>query len=116
LKIQNQKPDLKAIPDKLYFRIGEVSKITGLPTHVLRFWESEFSRIRPKRTDSGQRLYTRHDIELILRVKNLLYERKFTIQGARQHLAVPPGKKGAPTAQLLADLRSELKSIKDMLE
>jgi DNA-binding transcriptional MerR regulator len=113
--MQNQKPDRKVIPDKLYFRIGEVSKITGLPTHVLRFWESEFSRIRPKRTDSGQRLYARRDIEMILHIKSLLYEQKFTIQGARQHLTVLPDKNGSSTAQLLEDLRSELKSIKDML-
>ena len=108
-------PSPKDIPDKLYFRIGEVSKITGLPTHVLRFWESEFSRIRPKRTASGQRLYTRRDIELILHIKNLLYERKFTIQGARQHLTAQPAKKRTSSSQLLKDLRSELKSIKDML-
>ncbi|MCK5485789.1 MAG: MerR family transcriptional regulator, partial [Desulfobacterales bacterium] len=82
--MQDQKPNQKDIPDKLYFRIGEVSKIVGLPTYVLRFWETEFSKIRPKRTSSGQRLYTRNDIELILKIKNLLYEKKFTIQGARQ--------------------------------
>jgi DNA-binding transcriptional MerR regulator len=113
--MQDPKPSHKDIPDKLYFRIGEVSKITGLPTHVLRFWESEFSRIRPKRTASGQRLYIRRDIELILQIKNLLYERKFTIQGARQHLTARPGKKRTSSTQLLDDLRSELKSIKDLL-
>ena len=103
------------IPDKLYFRIGEVSKIAGLPTYVLRFWETEFSKIRIKRTSSGQRLYTRNDIELILKIKNLLYEKKFTIQGARQHLSARTRKKDMPTKKLLKDLRSELKSIKDML-
>jgi len=109
--MQNQKD----IPDKLYFRIGEVSKIAGLPTYVLRFWETEFSKMRPKRTSSGQRLYTRNDIELILKIKNLLYEKKFTIQGARQHLSARTHKKDIPPKQLLKDLRSELKSIKDML-
>ena len=113
--MQDPKTPHKDIPDKLYFRIGEVSKITGLPTHVLRFWESEFSRIRPKRTASGQRLYTRRDIDLILNIKNLLYERKFTIRGARQQLTAQAPKKGTSAAQLLEDLRSELKSIKDML-
>jgi DNA-binding transcriptional MerR regulator len=113
--MQNSKSPPKDIPDKLYFRIGEVSKITGLPTHVLRFWESEFPRIRPKRTDSGQRLYTRRDIDLILHVKNLLYERKFTIRGARQRLTAQPPKKETSVSQLLEDLRSELKSIKDIL-
>ncbi len=113
--MQDQKPNQKDIPDKLYFRIGEVSKIVGLPTYVLRFWEKEFSKIRPKRTSSGQRLYTRNDIELILKIKNLLYEKKFTIQGARQHLTSRTSKKDMPAKQLLENLRSELKSIKDML-
>jgi DNA-binding transcriptional MerR regulator len=113
--MQNPNPPHRDIPDKLYFRIGEVSKIAGLPTHVLRFWESEFSRIRPKRTASGQRLYTRRDIELILQIKNLLYERKFTIQGARQHLTAQADKNEGSAKKLLEDLREELKSIKDML-
>jgi DNA-binding transcriptional MerR regulator len=113
--MRDQKPNQIAIPDKLYFRIGEASKIAGLPTYVLRFWETEFSKIRPKRTSSGQRLYTRKDIELILKVKNLLYEKKFTIQGARQYLTARTSKKDMPTKQLLKDLRSELKIIKDML-
>jgi len=113
--MQNPKPSHKDIPDKLYFRIGEVSKIADLPTHVLRFWESEFPRIRPKRTASGQRLYTRRDIDLILHIKNLLYEKKFTIRGARQHLTAQSPKKGSSASQLLEDLRSELKSIKDLL-
>ena len=94
--MQNPKPPHKDIPDKLYFRIGEVSKIAGLPTYVLRFWETEFSRIRPKRTAAGQRLYTRGDIELVLKIKHLLYEKKFTIQGARQHLSVRTGAKKDP--------------------
>jgi DNA-binding transcriptional MerR regulator len=113
--MQAQKPDQKDIPDKLYFRIGEASRIAGLPTYVLRFWETEFSRMRPKRTSSGQRLYTRKDIELILKIKNLLYEKKFTIPGARRYLSAKTSKKDMPTKQLLKDLRSELKSIKDML-
>ena len=113
--MQNTRSPQKDIPDKLYFRIGEVSKIVGLPTYVLRFWETEFPRIRPKRTSSGQRLYTRGDIELVLKIKNLLYEKKFTIQGARQHLSASAGKKKPPTNQLLQELHSELKSIKDRL-
>ena len=114
--MQDQKPTLKDIPDKLYFRIGEVSKITKIPAYVLRFWESEFSRIRPKRTAAGQRLYTRADIELILKIKTLLYEKKFTIQGARQHLSVRSRKSEASEKQLLADLHAELKSIRDLLD
>ena len=65
------------IPDKLYFKIGEVSRIAEVPTHVLRFWESEFPKIAPKRTPSGQRLYTRKDVERVLTIKDLLYRRRF---------------------------------------
>ncbi len=104
------------IPDKLYFKIGEVSKLVKLPAYVLRFWESEFSKIKPKRTSSGRRLYTRKDIELILRIKDLLYEKKYTIQGARQHLSRRAGKDKTSTSALLNDLRAELKSIRDLLD
>ena len=65
------------IPDKLYFKIGEVSEIVEVPAYVLRFWESEFKRISPKRTSSGQRLYRKRDVELILKIKHLLYNKKF---------------------------------------
>ena len=116
LNMENLKSYPKDIPDKLYFRIGEVSKIVKLPTYVLRFWETEFSRIRPKRTSAGQRLYTRKDIELILKIKNLLYEKKFTIQGARRHLTAKSGTKDMPIEQHLKDMHSELKSIRDLLD
>lgn len=115
-KMPDNKSTLVDIPDKLYFRIGEVSKLAKIPAYVLRFWESEFPRIRPKRTDAGQRLYSRADIELILKIKTLLYEKKFTIQGARQHLSVRSRKDEASEKQLLADLHAELKSIRDMLK
>ncbi len=74
------------IPDKLYFKIGEVGKLADVPPHVLRYWESEFSSIRPKRANSKQRLYRRADVELILKLKVLLHERRYTIAGARKFL------------------------------
>ena len=105
------------IPDKLYFKVGEVSKIADLPTHVLRFWETEFKRIKPKRTASGQRLYRRSDVELILKIKHLLYEQKFTIPGARKYLKSKrtdsPGKKGQ---DLLQEIRAELEDILKLLD
>jgi len=116
IRMADQKAALNDIPDKLYFRIGEVSKIAKIPAYVLRFWESEFPRIRPKRTEAGQRLYTRADIELIFKIKTLLYEKKFTIEGARQHLSVRSRKDAASEKQLLAELHAELKSIRDMLK
>ena len=83
------------IPDKMYFKIGEVSEITGLETHVLRFWESEFKNIKPRRTSTGQRMYRKSDIQLILYIKHLLHNEKFTIQGARKYLETDSG--GAKT-------------------
>jgi DNA-binding transcriptional MerR regulator len=98
------------IPDKFYFKIGEVGAITGLPTYVLRFWETEFKQIRPKRAASGQRLYRKKDVALILEIKHLLYERKFTIQGAKQTLEA----RRAPLT--LAEIRAELKAIRELLD
>lgn len=78
------------IPDKLYFKIGEVADIAGVKPHVLRYWESEFAAIRPSKSRSKQRLYRRQDIELILRLKDLLYNQGFTISGARKQLRRKP--------------------------
>jgi len=72
--------------DKRYFRIGEVSRIVGVKPYVLRFWESEFPQIRPKRADSKHRTYERKDVELILEIKRLLYEERLTIEGAKKRL------------------------------
>src|ERR1700732_674420 len=74
------------IPDKLFFRIGEVSTLLGLEPYVLRYWETEFPSLSPKKSGTGHRLYRRKDVELLLRIKHLLYEKRFTIEGARQTL------------------------------
>lgn len=74
------------IPEKLYYKIGEVAKITGIKTHVLRYWETEFKAIRPNKSRSNQRLYRQQDIDLILHLKDLLYKQGFTISGARKKL------------------------------
>lgn len=106
-----------AIPDKLFYRIGEVSRIAGVQTSVLRFWESEFPRIKPRRTDSGQRIYSRKDLDLILTIKELLYKKKFTIKGARQYLnskSTPPPK--GHNQEVLEEIRSELEEIHDLLK
>ena len=105
------------IPDKLYFKIGEVSKIAGLPAYVLRFWESEFNSIRPKRTPTGHRLYRRSDVESILEIKHLLHDRRFTLEGARKHLSAK--RKPDPqtkTDELLKTVRDELEGIRDLLD
>src|SRR6202166_897488 len=72
------------IPDKLYFRIGEVARLCEVPAYVLRFWETEFPQLRPNKGGTGQRLYRRRDVEMALRIKTLLYDEGYTIPGARQ--------------------------------
>jgi DNA-binding transcriptional MerR regulator len=76
-----------AIPDKLYFRIGEVSELTHTKAYVLRYWETEFPTLKPTKARSGHRLYRRQDVETVLEIKRLLYEKGFTIEGARRQLA-----------------------------
>jgi DNA-binding transcriptional MerR regulator len=75
------------IPDKLFFRIGEVSHLTHTKPYVLRYWETEFPMLKPSKSRTGHRLYRRQDVETIFEIKRLLYERGFTIEGARKHLA-----------------------------
>lgn len=112
------------IPNKLYFRIGEVAKLAGIKPYVLRFWESEFTNLGPKKSGSGHRLYRRKDVELVLEIKRLLYEKRFTIEGARKVLeakpkresAKPAASRGQPdlfsaTSVLYQELRRELKEI-----
>jgi DNA-binding transcriptional MerR regulator len=79
------------IPDKLYFRIGDVAKLCGVAAYVLRFWETEFPQLKPNKGGTGQRLYRRKDVEMALRIKSLLYEQGYTIPGARQALRADGG-------------------------
>jgi DNA-binding transcriptional MerR regulator len=85
-KASASRKDEIVIPDKLYFRIGEVSTLCKLPAYVLRFWETEFPQLKPVKSSTGQRMYRRKEVETVLRVKQLLYEEGFTIAGARQQL------------------------------
>jgi DNA-binding transcriptional MerR regulator len=106
------------IPDKRYFRISEVTAITGIEPYVLRYWESEFPKVSPARSRSGQRLYKRGDIETILLVKDLLYQKKYTIAGAKKFLAkrkVSDLQAGQDQPLTLEELRDELKAIQDLL-
>jgi len=118
-------PGPGSIPDKLYFKIGEVKLITGIEPHVLRYWESEFKIIRPQRASSKQRLYRRVDVENILTIKKLLYEDGYTVPGARKLLTEKKdGKKSKPKPKvpgvkarsMLAELKSDLKQLQEMLE
>lgn len=106
----------KKLPDKLYFKVGEVSSIAEVPPSVLRFWETEFNKIKPKRTGSGQRLYRKKDVELILEIKHLLYEKKFTIPGARQHINNKSSQKISSHISFKIDeIRNELIKIRALL-
>ncbi|HKW16230.1 MAG TPA: MerR family transcriptional regulator [Terriglobales bacterium] len=111
------------VPDKLYFRIGEVSRLCRLPAYVLRFWETEFPQLKPVKSSTGQRMYRRKDVDAVLRIKKLLYEEGFTIAGARQQLRseARPDKSQAPlpfpvhsTAEL-GRIRNGLQEILGML-
>ena len=118
-------PDSPEIPDKLYFKIGEVSDLLGVEPYVLRYWETEFTALSPKKSGTGHRLYRRKDVELLLRIKHLLYERKFTIEGARQSLQSEPRaplrKPKQAQQELFAvdplpEIRKELVDILEMLK
>ena len=87
-KASASRKDEIIIPDKLYFRIGEVSTLCRLPAYVLRFWETEFPQLKPVKSNTGQRMYRRKEVETVLRIKQLLYGEGFTIAGARQQLRV----------------------------
>ena len=112
------------IPNKLYFKIGEVSKITGTEPYVLRYWESEFKAIKPSRTQSKQRIYRRSDVEIILEIKKMLYEEKLTIAGAQKKLRElnQRGKKQLhfdfnkkDHESILREIKKELKALRAIL-
>jgi len=124
------------IPNKLYFRIGDVAKLTGIKAYVLRYWETEFPMLAPKKSGANQRLYRRKDVQMVLEIKRLLYEERFTIEGARSHLQQrrhtpkpAPAPKPKPAALIsaqaslfgasaveLAQIRDELRALLSLLE
>lgn len=104
------------IPDKLYFRIGEVSRLCGLPSYVLRFWETEFNQLKPSKSGTGQRMYRKIDVENVLRIKKLLYDQGFTIAGARQQLRTETKRKQSPLPFAVPPPgRGELKQVRQGL-
>jgi DNA-binding transcriptional MerR regulator len=108
------------IPDKLYFRIGAVSELTGLEAYVLRYWEKEFPMLRPVKSSPGHRMYRRKDVELLLEIKRLLYKEGFTIEGARKKLRADARQQklefpGAERQKLI-DVRRELHDLVNLLK
>ena len=111
------KTDEVFIPDKLYFRIGEVASLSRLPAYVLRFWESEFPQLKPVKSSTGQRMYRRRDVESVLRIKQLLYDQGFTIVGARQQLrSEAKSEKGQAAIPFPAQSPAEIQSIRQGLK
>ena len=123
-------PGRNDIPDKVYFRIGEVSDLVGVDTHVLRYWETEFKQIRPRRAKSKQRLYRKKDVENLLLIKSLLYDDGYTISGARSLLKKHGQEKDiagevvtkdipiptqSPSKSQLTDIKKELRKIQQIL-
>ena len=105
-----------SIPDKAFFRIGEVSRILGVQPYVVRYWESEFKTVKPVRTTADHRLYRRKDLEELLIIKELLYNDRFTIQGARQELARRKSAWQEEQAhERLAEIKAGLQQIRDLL-
>ena len=112
------------IPDKLYYKIGEVSQITKVEPYVLRYWESEFNIVAPARTNSKQRLYRRKDLDLILAIKKLLYDEKYTIAGAKKKLQKTKGSREQQLSlelpekkywRALLQIRRELEDLRGLL-
>ena len=105
------------IPEKLYFRIGEVARLCRLPAYVLRFWETEFPQLKPVKSSTGQRMFRRRDVESVVRIKQLLYEEGYTIAGARQHLREEgKGDKKQVALPFMAGSHADMRQIRQGLQ
>lgn len=125
-----ERRDQQPLPDKQYFKIGEVSELVGVDPHVLRYWEAEFKVIKPLRAGSRQRLYRRSDVENLLRIRGLLYDQGYTIAGARKALketiageekpaarkTTPPPVDTGRSQELVSSLKEGLSELKRLLE
>lgn len=115
---------LKLFPDKLFYKIGEVSRVVGVESYVLRYWETEFTFLNPRKSKSGQRIYAKNDVDLILQIKYLLYEEKYTIDGVRRKLGndaeqqSPANSQAEPrvTAKAASDTENILTMVKSRLK
>lgn len=112
------------IPNKLFYKIGEVSALTGVQPYVLRYWESEFKLLRPKKNRAGQRVYRRPDLDLVLRIRQLLYEERLTLEGAKKRLRQDAKGRGqqleleiqeGPWGDILRRVRARLEGMRQIL-
>ncbi len=123
------KPQQLAVPDKLFYKIGEVSKITGVESYVLRYWQTEFPFLNPRKNKSGQRVYVKKDLEVVLMVKKMLYQERYTIEGVRKRFEdgvqtpaeIKPAQEAKPAimknpAETIAFFKKRLKQIADSIK
>jgi len=108
-------PHKKVSTDRLFYRIGEISTILEVEPHVLRYWETEFPFLKPRKNSTGQRIYTRKDLELVLQIKNLLYKEKYTIAGVRKKFGENKLKKNSVSMETIQGVKKRLKEILDTL-
>jgi DNA-binding transcriptional MerR regulator len=101
--------------DRLFYKIGEISSILEVEPHVLRYWETEFPFLKPRKNSTGQRIYTRKDLELVLQIKNLLYKEKYTIAGVRKKFGDNKLKKNSVSMETIQGVKKRLKEILDTL-
>ena len=117
LEASSNTADLPAIPGKRYFTIGEVSELCGVKPHVLRYWEQEFSQLKPIKRRGNRRYYQRHDVLMIRQIRSLLYDQGFTIGGARQQLSGEGAKEDQDQShQIARQLRAELEEALQILK
>lgn len=109
-------PEREPVADKLFYKIGEVSNIVGVKPYVLRYWESEFPFLRPSKNRAGQRVYTRKNIDLILQVKNLLYQEKYTIAGVKRRFREGHQKRNSVSQEAIGRVKKRLREILDTLK
>lgn len=113
------------LPEKMYYKIGEVAEVAGVKTSVLRFWESEFTFLKPAKSSSGQRLYSKIEVDLVLQVKHLLYDEKFTIEGVKKRITTKGKLINADDhfgsigntdyTEVLKSVRNDLRILRDLL-
>jgi len=104
------------LPDKIFFKIGEVAEIVGVKPHVLRYWETEFPAVRPVKTQGNQRLYRKSHVEQLLRLKDLLYCQGFTLAGAKKHLKAQELPLFDTRQRLIHEIHRDLRQLRDSLE
>lgn len=126
--VQESLKPVISFPDKLFYKIGEVSKIVDVEPYVLRYWETEFSFLKPRKNKSGQRVYVKKDVELLITIKNLLYNERYTIEGVRKQLGFAAAaseakpskdvqkKEGRPASEVIEHVRKRLRDILSQLQ